>query len=159
MDLKQMLAHLRGANEVAKRALSLGRHPFGAILVAPDGETVLMEQVNAGSVNHAEATLARQAAVNYSPEYLWNCTLVTTAEPCVMCSGTMYWANIGTLVYGMSETRLLELTGNHAENPTFNLDSRTVFKAGQKPVQVFGPFVEVEAEIAALHKNFWKELK
>ena len=43
---QQAIKHLRRANEVAARAMSLGRHPFGAILVAPDGETVLAEQGN-----------------------------------------------------------------------------------------------------------------
>ncbi|RYF66884.1 MAG: nucleoside deaminase, partial [Comamonadaceae bacterium] len=35
---------LRHANDVAKRAMAMGRHPFGAVLVAPDGDTVLAEQ-------------------------------------------------------------------------------------------------------------------
>ena len=39
MTLQHAIQHLRRANEVAARAMSLGRHPFGAILVAPDGET------------------------------------------------------------------------------------------------------------------------
>jgi tRNA(Arg) A34 adenosine deaminase TadA len=72
-----------------------------------------------------------------------------------MCAGTQYWAHIGRLVYGLSEHRLLELTGNHAENPTLNLPCRTVFNAGQKAVQVWGPFSAVEEEIAALHRGFW----
>ncbi len=89
---EQMQRHLRRANEVARRAMALGRHPFGALLVAPDHETVLAEQGNVDSVNHAEAVLARTAVLNFAPDYLWNCTLVTTVEPCCMCAGTQYWA-------------------------------------------------------------------
>ena len=148
--------HLRRANDVARRAIALGRHPFGAILVAPDGETVLAEQGNVDTVNHAESVLARAAATNFTPEYLAQCTLVTTVEPCAMCAGTQYWANIGRLVYGMSERRLLELTGNHGENPTMDLPCRTVLAAGQKAVDIIGPVPAVEAEIAALHLEFWK---
>jgi tRNA(Arg) A34 adenosine deaminase TadA len=73
-----------------------------------------------------------------------------------MCAGTQYWANIGRLVYGMSERRLLELTGNHGENPTMDLPCRAVLAAGQKAIDVIGPVPEVEAEIAALHLDFWK---
>jgi len=40
----QAICHLRQANEIAIRAQSLGHHPFGAILVAPDDETVLLSQ-------------------------------------------------------------------------------------------------------------------
>jgi tRNA(Arg) A34 adenosine deaminase TadA len=152
----QMQRHLRAANAVARRALAAGHHPFGALLVAPDHETVLMEQGNIDSVNHAEAVLARDAARRFTPDYLWGCTLYTTVEPCCMCSGTLYWANIGRLVYAMQERRLLALTGNHAENPTLDLPCREVFARGQKALQVWGPLAEVEAEIAALHLDFWR---
>ena len=148
---------LRHANAVAARTMAQGRHPFGAVLVAPDGDTVLMEQGNVDTVNHAESTLARAAAARYDAEYLWQCTLVTTVEPCAMCAGTQYWAHIGRLVYGMSERRLLELTGNHGENPTMDLPCRTVLAAGQKSIAVIGPVPAVEDEIAALHRDFWKK--
>ena len=151
----QMLRHLQRANAVARRALALGRHPFSAILVGPDHETVLAEQGNVDTVNHAESVLARMAATNFAPDHLWGCTLYTTVEPCCMCAGTQYWANIGRLVYGMEEKRLLQLTGNHAENPTMSLPCRDVFTRGQRPVRVWGPVPEVEAEIAALHAGFW----
>lgn len=118
---------------------------------------MLAEQGNVDTVNHAEAVLARTAALNYSPDYLWRCTLVTTVEPCAMCAGTQYWAHIGRLVYGLSERRLLALTGSHTENPTMDLPCRSVFAAGQKAVEVIGPVAEVEEEIAALHRGFWQD--
>ena len=151
-----MQRHLRAANAIAQRALDAGHHPFGALLVAPDHETVLLEQGNVDSVNHAEAVLARTAAQQFDADTLWGCTLYTTVEPCCMCAGTQYWAHIGGLVYGMEERRLLQLTGNHAENPTMNLPCREVFAHGQKNIRVWGPVAEVEAEIAALHVAFWK---
>jgi tRNA(Arg) A34 adenosine deaminase TadA len=157
MNAEQMLRHLRHANAVARAAMDAGHHPFGALLVAPDGETVLLEQRNVDSVNHAEAVLAREAARLHAPAYLWDCTLVTTVEPCAMCAGTQYWANIGRLVYGMSERTLLEHTGAHPENPTLDLPCREVFRRGQKRVQVFGPLPEVDEEITALHRWFWKQ--
>lgn len=156
MQRDQMIRLLRQANAVAARAASQGKHPFGALLLAPDGRTVLEEQGNIDAVNHAEATLARNAAARYPADYLWQCTLVTTVEPCAMCAATQYWANIGRVVYGMSEARLLALTGNHGENPTLDLPCREVFARGQKAVQVIGPVPEAEAGIAALHLDFWK---
>lgn len=152
---EQILRHLRRCNGVAERAVALGRHPFGAILVGPDHETVLMEQCNIDTVNHAESTLARQAASNYSAEFLWGCTLYTSVEPCCMCAGTAYWANIGRVVYGMSEQQLLAATGSHAENPTMSVSSRYVFDHGQKPVSLIGPVEAVAAEVLALQQRFW----
>ncbi|MFN8935126.1 MAG: deaminase [Pseudomonadota bacterium] len=147
---------MRRATAGARRALDAGHHPVGAVLVAADGETVLMEQGNVDSVNHAEAVLARDAAARMDAATLWGCTLVTTVEPCAMCAGTQYWAHIGRLVYGMSERRLLEMTGNHAENPTLDLPCREVFARGQKAIEVVGPVAAVEEEIAALHRDFWR---
>ena len=152
----QLQRHLRHANRIARRALAEGRHPFGALLVAADHETVLLEQGNVDAVNHAEAVLAREAVRRFSAEALWHCTLYTTVEPCCMCAGTQYWAHIGRLVYGMSERALLALTGDHAENPTLDLPCREVFAHGQKRIAVIGPVPEVEAEIAALHADFWR---
>jgi tRNA(Arg) A34 adenosine deaminase TadA len=156
MTETQVVAALRRANAVARRALDAGHHPFGAVLVAADGQTLLVEQGNVDSVNHAEAVLARDAAARMDAATLWGCTLVTTVEPCAMCAGTQYWAHIGRLVYGMTERRLLELTGNHTENPTLDLPCREVFARGQKAMQVIGPVAEVEEEIAALHRGFWQ---
>ncbi len=155
MTDEQLVAALRRANAVARQAVAAGHHPFGAVLVAPDGQTVLLEQANIDTVRHAESELAREAAQRFDAETLWGCTLVTTVEPCAMCAATQYWAHIGRLVYGLSESRLLQLTGNHAENPTLDLPCRKVFAAGQKAVQVTGPVPEVEDEIAALHREFW----
>ena len=137
--------------------MAAGHHPFGALLVAPDGETVWLEQRNVDGVNHAEAVLAREAARQHPPALLWNCTLVTTVEPCAMCAGTLYWANIGRVVYGLAEHALLQHTGAHPENPTLDLPCRDVFLRGQKAVQVIGPVPAVEDEIVALHRGFWKQ--
>ena len=101
----QVAAMLEHAQALARRAMDAGHHPFGALLVAADHATVLMSQGNVDSVNHAEAVLAREAARRWSPAELWPCTLVTTVEPCAMCAGTQYWANIGRTVFGIEERR------------------------------------------------------
>jgi tRNA(Arg) A34 adenosine deaminase TadA len=153
----QIERHLRRTIEVADRAVGMGRHPFGAILVAPDNETVLLEQCNIDTVNHAESTLARVAATSYPADYLWHCTLYSSVEPCCMCAGTSYWANIGRVVFGMTEQALLQHTGNHAENPTMSVSSRYVFDHCQKPVELIGPVPALEGEIAAQQKAFWAQ--
>ena len=156
MTPTQTITALRRADTVARRAMAMGRHPFGAVLVAPDGDTVLAEQGNIDTVNHAESTLARSAAANYPGAYLAQCTLVTTFEPCAMCAGTVYWAGIGRVVYGAEETALLALTGDHPENPTLSLPCRDVFARGQRAVEVVGPVPEVAQEMVATHRGFWE---
>ena len=155
LSTEQIERHLREAQAVAEQAMASGHHPFGALLVAPDGETVLLRQANVDTVNHAEAVLAREAARLYAPHLLWDCTLVTTVEPCAMCAGTQYWANIGHLVYGLEEADLLALTGNHALNPTLALPCREVFARGQKAIEVHGPTPELREMLLTPHRHFW----
>jgi tRNA(Arg) A34 adenosine deaminase TadA len=152
---------LRLAFAIAKQAGEHGDHPFGCILVGPDGG-VLLEQGNAFSAEgrdmtaHAERMMATRASKAYPSEFLAGCTLYSSAEPCAMCAGAIYWANIGRVVYGQSEGALKEATGDHPENPTLDLPCRAVFAAGQRAVDVIGPMLEDEA--AALQRGFWRHV-
>jgi tRNA(Arg) A34 adenosine deaminase TadA len=155
MTREQMLKHLLTADEVAREAVRHGHHPFGCVLVGPD-DRILMSQGNIDTLRHAESELCRRAAANYPAEFLWTCTLVSTGEPCAMCAGTLYWANIGRLVYGFEEAKLLAETGDHPQNPTMRLAARTVLGSGQKPIEVVGPIPEIEDELLAPHRTFWR---
>ena len=151
--------YLKRANEVAKEARAKGNTPFGAILVGADG-SILMEQGNAehdlhDATAHAERMLASRASAAFSREMLWESTLYTTCEPCPMCTGAIYWANSGKIVYGITETKLLELTGSDDKNPTFNMGADKVVAAGQKAITIEGPFPEIEEEIEEAHRGFW----
>ncbi len=152
------LGFLRVTIDLADDAVAEGNHPFGAVLVAASGE-VLAVGKNTFSVDrgpgHAEANLARVAARRFDDDVLRAATLYTSVEPCCMCAGTIYWAGIGAVVFGMTEERLGELTTDDPANPTQDLDCRTVFAAGRTPVEVRGPFPELEDRIVAQHLAFW----
>ena len=148
---------LRRSFEVASRARAHGNHPFGAVLVDQNGN-VLLEAENGympthDGTAHAERLLATQACTTLSGDVLAKATLYSSAEPCAMCAGAIYWAGIGRVVYGLSEQRLRSVTGDHPENPTLDLPCREVFRSGQRAVEVVGPLLEDEAE--ALHAGVW----
>jgi tRNA(Arg) A34 adenosine deaminase TadA len=148
---------LRRSFEVARQSMSHGNHPFGAILVDEDG-SVLIETENGympahDGTAHAERLLATEACRTLGRDVLAKATLYSSAEPCAMCAGAIYWAGIGRVVYGLSEHRLRAITGNHPENPTLDLPCREVFARGQRPTEVVGPLLEDEA--AALHDGVW----
>jgi tRNA(Arg) A34 adenosine deaminase TadA len=151
-------SNLRKAFDVARKAREGGDHPFGAILVDGAGR-VLMEQGNGFTAEgkdmtaHAERLLATRASKAYGFRFLADCTLYSSAEPCAMCSGAIYWAGIGRVVFGQTERELKLQTGDHDENPTLDLPCRTVFDAGQRQVEVIGPLLADEA--AALQEGFW----
>jgi tRNA(Arg) A34 adenosine deaminase TadA len=148
---------LRVSFEVARQSMSHGNHPFGALLVDEKGD-VLIETENGfmparDGTAHAERLLATQACRTLGRDVLAKATLYSSAEPCAMCAGAIYWAGIGRVVYGLSEQRLRTITGNHPENPTLDLPCRAVFDSGQRPTEVIGPLLEEEA--AALHDGVW----
>lgn len=153
---KQTIDAIRASNAVAKEWKAFGHHPFGAVLLGPDNVEIVMKQGNLSVVRHAETELSRRAAEAFSPEYLSRCSLVTTMEPCAMCAGTIYWANIGRVVYGSTEVSLKKLTGTSEMNPTMNVPCKVVFDSGQKPIEVIGPVPEMEEELMEPHKGFWK---
>lgn len=145
---------------IAHQAKLEGCHPFGAILVDKEGN-ILLEQGNAseegGPAMHAEVALMFRAGKLYTPQFLSECTLYSSVEPCVMCTGAMYWTNVRRLVFGISEEQLLSLTGSDEKNPTFALPSDQVLSYGQKDIEIVGP-VEDEKLVEAIvsdHLTFW----
>ncbi|MGY3454536.1 nucleoside deaminase [Bradyrhizobium sp. USDA 4353] len=157
-DRDERDAHfLRHSFAVARQSLAHGNHPFAAILVDADGH-VLIEAENGympsrDATAHAERLIATQACTTLKPQIRATATLYSSAEPCAMCAGAIYWAGIGRVVYGLSEHRLRDFTGNHPENPTLDLPCRDVFASGQRATEVVGPLLEDEA--AALHVGVW----
>jgi tRNA(Arg) A34 adenosine deaminase TadA len=149
---------IRLAIEVARRAREHGNHPFGAILVDGAGR-VLLEAENAvvtehDATRHAELVLMSEASRRFDRETLAQATMYTSCEPCAMCSGSVYWAGVGRVVYGLSEASLAAITGAHPENATAALRCRVVLAAGQREIAVIGPLLEDEAR--AVHDGFWR---
>ena len=142
---------------VARRAREKGNHPFGALLADAQGN-VLLEAENTvvtegDCTGHAETNLARKASMALTEQELSTCTMFTSAEPCAMCAGAVYWCGIGRVVYGLSEAELLTLTGGDAENPTMTMGIREVLASGQRDIVVEGPHLEDRA--IEVHDGFW----
>lgn len=150
---------LRKSILLSEESKERGRHPFAAVVADQHGKVIASAGNNSmppegDPTQHAELVAAAKAAKLLSPEALAKCTLYTSAEPCCMCAGAIYWTGIGRVVYALSENSLLSLTGDHPENPTFSLPCREVFARGQRQIPVFGPMLETEA--AKAHIGFWK---
>jgi len=153
------LVHLRRVIALSAAAKESGKHPFAAMVVDRQGRIITEAGNNSlppdgDPTQHAELTAVARAASLLPPGEMVAATLYTSAEPCCMCAGAIYWCNIGRVVYALSEHRLLELTGAHPENPTFSLPCREVLARGQRTIAVLGPALEDEA--AAVHQGFWR---
>jgi tRNA(Arg) A34 adenosine deaminase TadA len=138
--------------QLAADAVAHGNHPFGALLVKD--EQIVLEAENTiftghDVTNHAEMNLVRLAVQKYDPDFLATCILYTSTEPCAMCSGAIYWAGIGAVVYACSATRLADFSGKGLE-----IRSQDIFSTGTKKVTIAGPVLESDAE--EVHKAYWK---
>ncbi len=160
-DLKPFEAELlHRAIEITREAKERGDHPFGCLLADENGN-ILMEQGNeevTGNGNctaHAETELMRRASQVYSKDELARMTMYNVAEGCAMCTGAMYWGNLGRTVYICRESELKKVTGDDPRNPTLDLPSRAVVACGQKPMEIVGPIIELEPEFLALHRGYW----
>ena len=153
---KTMHILMRKAIEIAGNAREQGNHPFGAVLAGQDGK-LLMTAENTVNTDqdptaHAETNLVRQAAQHYSPEFLSKCTLYASTEPCPMCTGAIYWANIGRVVFGLSQEGLYELAGGDPKDELL-LSCRDVLSHGGRDIEIIGPLLEEEAR--SVHLDFW----
>ena len=150
---------LRRTFAIAEDARRAGNTPFGALLADKEGNILLeqpnMELTSRDCTMHAETGVTRRASQMYSKAYLWDCTLYTSAEPCCMCAGAIYWANIGRIVFAMSENALFNTTGDNEVNPSFDHSCREILSKGQKEIVINGPFAELAEEALKPHAGFW----
>lgn len=148
---------LRAAIGVARKAWEKGNHPFGAVLVDEHGDILLEAENTVGTTRdctgHAETNLIRLASAAYDGEHLAKCTIYTSTEPCPMCTGAIFWANIRRVVYGLSEEGLYALVGGESEEALY-LPCREIFARGKKSIEVIGPLLEEEAR--EVHLGFWR---
>ncbi|RYE25168.1 MAG: nucleoside deaminase [Sphingobacteriales bacterium] len=92
----------------AKTAFDAGEIPVGALVVW-DNKIIArghnqVEQLN-DSTAHAEIIAMTSAFNELGTKYLPEATLYVTLEPCLMCSGAIYWAKIGRIVYGAEDVK------------------------------------------------------
>ena len=99
---------MREALKEAKRALEKDEVPIGAVIVC-EGTIIARAYNYAEHLNdvtaHAEMQAITSAANNLGGKYLQECTLYVTIEPCVMCAGALFWAQIGRIVYGAGDPK------------------------------------------------------
>lgn len=134
------------ALQEAKKAAELGEIPVGAVIVCQN--TIIAkthnqtEQLNDVTA-HAEVLAITAAAQYLGSKYLKDCTLYVTLEPCTMCAGALYWAQVGRVVYGASD-----------EKRGFSLLNQKVLHPKTKIVKGV-----LEQEIKALLQKFFKQLR
>ncbi|MDR1153073.1 MAG: nucleoside deaminase [Bacteroidales bacterium] len=99
---------MREALKEAHKARGKDEAPVGAVIVA--GSRIIARAHNlTETLNdvtaHAEMQAITSAASFLGGKYLKDCTLYVTLEPCLMCAGALYWAQITRIVYGATDIK------------------------------------------------------
>jgi len=99
---------MKEALKEALKALEADEIPVGAVIVSENrvigrghNLTVTLNDPTA----HAEMQVFTAATNTIGSRYLTGCTLYVTLEPCVMCAGASFWAQISKIVYGADDPK------------------------------------------------------
>src|SRR6476469_6679247 len=102
---KQYESFMRRCIELAKIAKQRGDSPVGSV-IAKDGR-IVAEGIEGSKTHkditfHAEIEAVRNATIGLGKTDLSDCTMITTHEPCIMCSYVIRHHKIGLLIVGMT---------------------------------------------------------
>ena len=138
--------YMQQAIKEAKRAVDEDEVPVGAIIVM--NERIIAKGYNqveklTDSTAHAEIIALTAAFSFLGSKYLPYATLYVTVQPCLMCSGALYWSKIGRIVYGAE-------------------DDKNGYKRVAQSISPFHPKTTItggilKEECARLIKDFFKE--
>lgn len=97
---------MRRAIELSRQGMEVGDGgPFGAVMVKEGkivGEGWNRVIVAKDPTAHGEVVAIRETAKTLASFNLKGCDLYTSAQPCPMCLGAIYWARIDRVYYGNS---------------------------------------------------------
>jgi tRNA(adenine34) deaminase len=95
--------YMQEAIKEAQKAFDIDEVPVGAVVVMNNRIIARahnqVEMLN-DSTAHAEIMALTTAYNSLGSKYLPDATLYVTVEPCLMCSGALYWSKIGRVVFG-----------------------------------------------------------
>ena len=131
--------YLRRSILLAQASMKKGNPPYGALLVIDD--QIVMESENTevtmrDVTRHAELSLVSRAVQVFTKEQLAKATLFASAEPCLMCTGAVYWSGIKNVIYACSKDSVSKYKG------TDTVDLR-----------IEGPLLEEEG--SRVHEQYW----
>lgn len=96
---------MKKALEQAKTAYKYNDVPIGCVIVKDNiiiAYSYNRKEIDNIATYHAELLAINQACQRLGTWHLEECTLYTTVEPCLMCTGAILQSRISKVVYGTS---------------------------------------------------------
>jgi tRNA(adenine34) deaminase len=118
---------MREALKEAQAAFDRDEVPVGCVVVCKNrivARAHNLTETLTDPTAHAEMQAITAAANTIGGKYLNECTLYVTLEPCVMCAGALFWAQIGGLVFGAPDPkRGFSVAGGNVLHPKTTVES------------------------------------
>ncbi|WP_020528513.1 nucleoside deaminase [Flexithrix dorotheae] len=137
---------MREALKEARKAYDENEIPVGAVVVCQNrivgrghNQSIALNDATA----HAEMVALSSASNYLNSRYLKECTLYVTLEPCVMCAGASFWAQLGEIVFGAADSK-----NGFSKHSKSYLHPATLIKGGV-----------LENECLGLIQSFFKNLR
>lgn len=133
------------AYKEALKAYKKGDTPIGCVIVKNDkiiAKAYNKKEKNNIATHHAELLAINKACKKLKTWHLDDCTLYSTMEPCIMCSGAIIQSRIKKIVYSMSNNSF----GNIENNEYFKKNKYEIVKIDNN-------------EILELVQKFFKKLR
>ncbi len=128
--------YIRMAIDLAFQARVNGNEPFGAVLVKDDEVMHTNEndiRTKTDNTRHAELGLISDYCQKEGIANLEGYSLYSSAEPCFMCSGAIYWSKISKLVYSVPQVDLMKFSGG-----TKKLLCSDIVNSGNRNIEIIG---------------------
>ena len=96
--------YLLEAIKLAEENVLQGGRPFASVIVKENQIIATGSNLSAQTKDptaHAEMLAIQKASQVLQSESLKGCELYTTSEPCPMCLGALYWAELDKVIFAM----------------------------------------------------------
>lgn len=142
--MKDLEQWMRRCIYLANESANSSDYALGA-LVATDWEIVAESGSNLIKSDddpsaHPEMVVVRTAAHRLGSRYLTGAILVTTLEPCPMCTSVAIWAKMAGIAYGASQEDANQWSANNLDETytwrQIHVRARTIVAAGEPRLQL-----------------------
>ncbi len=99
---------MRAALKEAMKAQAIDEVPIGAVVVKDNiiiARAHNLKEKNQLATSHAEILAIQKAEKKLKTWNLMDCELYVTLEPCMMCTGAIYFSRVGKLIYGTKDPK------------------------------------------------------